>query len=312
MHYHALALKHVAEAILCKVGEVEVVVDAYAAINKFKLNILIDLFHLHKSGVWRAVGRYEAIAAEVLIVGVHRSAKVATICPVVLAIRAHGIDALVYPVPDEATLHVGVTLHDVEELAEVTSRVTHGVGKLAHDIWLASIGALCPCAEVVDFWVHGAADIGMRATIALLKLHEARLIALMYPLIHLAIYLAIATLVAHRPQYHRGVVLVALHHRLHTIVVRRLPLLAMRGMEIGVTAMIARTTAMCLDICLIHKQYAMNVAEVIPLRRLGIVACAHGIDIVLLHKVYILEHQLAIGDMTRSGVMLMDIHTVYH
>ena len=233
---------------------------AHTALNQLKLYILIDLFHLHKSGVWRAVGRDEAITAEVLVVVVHRSAEVATICPVVLAALIHRIDTLVHPVPDEATLHVWVSLHYVEELAEVARRVTHGVGKLTHDVWLLCIGALGPSAELGDGWVHRAADVGMGAAKALLELHGAGIVTLVYPLIHLAIYLAIATLVTHRPYDYRGVVLVALDHRLHAVVVCRLPLRTVRGVELGIVALVSHATAMRLDVSLVDKQYAVYVA----------------------------------------------------
>ena len=208
----------------------------------------------------RAVRRYEAVAAEVLIVGVHPRAEVTAISPVVTTIATYSVDTLVYPVPYKTTLHVGVSLHYVEELAEVTRRITHGMGELTHYVWFLGIGALCPCLELIEWGVHRAAYVGMRTTVALLELHEACSVALVYPLIHLAIYLAIATLVTHRPKNYRGVVLVALDHRLHAVVVRCLPLRTVRGVELGIVSSIARTAAMRLDISLIHKQYTILIA----------------------------------------------------
>ena len=41
-------------------------------------------------------------------------------------------------------------------------------------------------------------------------------------------------------------------------------------------------------------------------------AGTHGIDVVALHKLNILEHQLARYDMTRCGIMLMEVNTIYH
>ena len=173
-----------------------------------------------------AVRRNKAVAAEVLIVGVHPSTEVATIAPVVSAIVAYGINTLVNPVPDKATLHMGVSLHNVEILAEVTRRVTHSVGKLAHNIWLGRVLSFGIALHIGNRGVHRAGDVGVRATIGLLKLHGTALVALLNPLVCLGIYLAIATLVAHRPDDYRGVVLVALNHRAYAVVVRTLPLFA--------------------------------------------------------------------------------------
>ena len=186
------------------------------------------------------------------------------------------------------------------------------MGKLAHNIWFAGILTLRPRPKLLHRGVHRAADVCVRAAITLLELHKARPIALVNPLVHLAIDLAIATLVTHRPEYHRGVVLVALNHSPHTVVVCALPLLTMRGVERWIGVAIPRTTTVCLDISLVDKQDTVLIAEVVPLHRLRIVARTNGIDVVLLHQRYILEHQLARDNMTRCGIMLVDVHAVDH
>ena len=58
-----------------------------------------------------------AIAAEVLVVGVHPRSEVTTVCPVVSAVTPYGVNALVYPVPDKSALHVGAAAHHVVELS---------------------------------------------------------------------------------------------------------------------------------------------------------------------------------------------------
>ena len=259
-----------------------------------------------------SIWRDNAIAAEVLVVGVHPSAEITAITPIVATILAYRIEALIDPVPDKATLHMWTTLHNIEILTEITRRVTHSVGKLAHNIWLLSILTCCILLHIGNRWIHRTDDIGIRATPRLLELYRARVITLLDPLILERINRTITTLITHRPDNHRWMVLITLDHSLNTVVMCSKPLLTPRWVIVIIGIILAHTTAVNLDVSLVNEQNTILIAEVVPLRRLRIVARAHSIDVELLHQRQILQHQLTVDDVTRSWIMLVNVNTIYH
>ena len=106
-------------------------------------------------------------------------------------------------------------------------------------------------------------------------------------------------------------VLVALHERALTVEQRRFPC-RLRGGVAGtaVGAVEVHTHAVGLGVGLVEHVDAILVAEVVPQGRLRIVACAHGVEVVLLEHTDIAHHGLAVYHMSVGLMVFVDVGAV--
>ncbi|CCY64304.1 putative uncharacterized protein [Prevotella sp. CAG:1124] len=107
-------------------------------------------------------------------------------------------------------------------------------------------------------------------------------------------------LVPERPEHYAGMVTVADYHALRPV------------HEGGSPCRVARKLAaqtVFLDVCLVHYVYSVLVAQFIPARVVGIMACAHGVDVALLQQSYLLLHAFHGHHLARYGVHLVTVHS---
>ena len=124
----------VVEVVLVEIGEGEIIADFHGGsllVEVEELDVLVDLPHLFRLRFDTAVGIYHAVDAEIAIGGGTVLAIVAAIGPVFAPVVCLGGKALVYPIPDTATLEDGIFFDDVPILLEVAEAVAHGMGILA-------------------------------------------------------------------------------------------------------------------------------------------------------------------------------------
>ncbi len=113
---------------------------------------------------------------------------------------------------------------------------------------------------------------------------------------------AVAGLVAHRPDHHRRVVLVALDHPLDAIQVRRPP-----GWVVGEPVLHVVAITVALDVRLVDDVEAVEVAELVPLGVVRVVRGADGVHVVLLHQLDVADHQRAIEVVAGVGAVLVAV-----
>ena len=126
-------------------------------------------------------------------------------------------------------------------------------------------------------------------------------IQILHLIIHAAEVASGTTLVAQRPEDDTRVVAVALHHALHTVIHGVLP------------ARVARYRRPCIvtfHVGLIHTVQTVGIEHGIHLGLTGIVARAHGVDIGLLHQLYIAEHGLQTDSTPCQRVGVLGVHTL--
>ena len=152
--------------------------------------------------------------------------------------------------------------------------------------------------------IHRAINISIRSMSGLLKLDWALTVNGVNPLLGLGEVLTIARLVAKAPHDDAGmivvgkyVVLVALHDGLGK---ER----SCRGSIVAITKSVTLLIGFCTHV------YSILIAEVIPLWVVGIVGCAHGVDIELLHAHNVLNHTLTTHHIAAIGVELVAVHTL--
>ena len=134
---------------------------------------------------------------------------------------------------------------------------------------------------------------------------HAVLLFLLHPEVGLVEVIAIACLVAQRPEGYAGVVLVSFVDVLRAVEVWFEPF--------GVVAQGATFTqvvvhAVALDVGFVIDVDAVFVAELIEAAVLRVVAEAHGVDVVLLHQREVEAHLLLGHVVARVLVVLVDIH----
>ena len=77
-----------------------------------------------------------------------------------------------------------------------------------------------------------------------------------------------------------------------------------RGSIVAITKSVTLLIGFCTHV------YSILIAEVIPLWVVGIVGCAHGVDIELLHAPNILNHTLTTHHIAAIGVELVAVHAL--
>ena len=132
----------------------------------------------------------------------------------------------------------------------------------------------------------------------------ARGVYLLHDAGHVGKVFAHAGFVAQRPDNDGGVVLVALHHGPAPRHKRVAPF----GAFGNVVALVPQLVT--LDIGLVDYVKAIFVAEVIPVRHVGVVAGAYGVDVILLHQFDVLHHAFAADHAARVGVELVAVHAL--
>ena len=152
----------VVEVVLVEIGEGEIIADFHGGsllVEIKELDVLVDLPHLFRLWFDTAVGVYHAVDAEIAIGGGTVLAIVAAIGPVFAPVVCLGGKALVYPIPDTATLEDGIFFDDVPILLEVAETVAHGMGIFAKNEGTRHLLVLGILLQIGRGSVHRAVDV---------------------------------------------------------------------------------------------------------------------------------------------------------
>ena len=189
---HGLSVAHEAadETVLLRRCEVESVGDAHAARSfGFEPEVLLHVLHLRERRMRRAVGQYEAVAAEVPVAGGVFPAEIPSVGPERASLGVVLQQALVHPVPEESALQVGIAVDRVPLSDEVSGRVAHRmsvlrrhhgpVAALASDLFQPSRAGILRNVHVriplplrpfvIDRPVHPGAVGGLRPKVGLVE-----------------------------------------------------------------------------------------------------------------------------------------------
>ena len=254
---------------------------------------------LVQRGMGGAVGPHDSVGAEVRVVP--HLAEVAAVGPVLPAAAVDLADAVVDPLPDEAALQRRVAVERREVVGQAAVRVAHRMRVLAHDDRPRIVVAPGVRLDRVDLRVHRAHDVrgcaaaGPIAPDRPLVVERPRCIALSHPPGGGIVVRPVPALVAERPEDDARMVLVALDHVLDPLderpgVARVVAQLVVEGVRLGV--------------CLVHHVEAVPVAEVEPVRVVGVVRRACCVDVEPLHQPRVRLHRRA-RQRAAAGVVVV-------
>ena len=283
-----------------QVAEEVLVIHANAAVREFRPDVLVPVAHLVHVRVGNTVRADEAVVAEILVGGI-----------VAVEVAAVGIDGhavlvlppqgLVYEVPDEAALVLGVLPDEVPVLLETAFGIAHRMGVLALDEGLTGIGVGGVLLAAAIIQVHRAVDVRLAGQVGLLVLAGAGRILGLHPVIGVVEGRAVAGLVAERPEDDGRMVEIPLD-----IAHVALQVGEFIGGVLG-KGPFAVAHAVGLEVGLGHHVDAVLVAEVVPIVVVGIVAGADCVDIELLHDEDVLQHPLPGHHVTAVRVQFVAV-----
>ena len=286
-----------------EVAEEVLVVEANLAaraVGPVGPDVLVEVGHLRHVRVGSAVGADETVVVEVVVAGVE-AVEVATVSVDGHAAFAFPADALIDEVPDKAALILGILADEVPVLLEAAHGVAHGVGVLALDEGLGLRVIAAVLLAVVGSGVHGAVDVGLAVVAGAFVLYGPTGVLGLDPVVSSFEVRPVAGLVAQAPEDDARVVEVAFYVALVAFEMSFQEIVAARQGGVAVTHAVALKVGFGDDV----KPVA--VAELVPIGVVGVVASAHGVEVVRFHDLDVLFHALARYDITAVGVHLVAV-----
>ena len=265
-------------------------------------HVLIDLLHFIVLGLGLMAGEEDAVHAEHAAVGL--VAEVASVGQVAVArLRVVVVECLVHPVPNGGSTEEVGRLDSFPVVDEVAHGVAHRVGIFGYvegvlDVVLARHGTAHPRDGGILVGAH------VHDVVVALVLNGARGVELMEGVVGRHEVLARSGLVAQRPDDHGRMVdvrMCQLHDAGH---VGCLELGHVRQGGVAVVVFVA------FEVGLIFQIDAILVAEVVPVRIIGIVRVAHVVDVAALHQHDFLFHLLHRDGVARSRIDFLTVHAL--
>ena len=274
--------------------------------------------HLLHGGLFRAVRKDDAVGGKVIIR--LPLAKIAAVAKGPAAQRVGAPQRLVHIIPDKAALILREFFAQADVALHAAEGVAHVVHVLAQDERLFrpafEIGA-----DVLGFGVHAALDVGRGLPCGVaaeqprrrhaLIVHQAAGVVFPEKAAHGQDVFARKALVAAAPQQHRRVVFVALEHRARAVQHAGPPFGAATGQVVGQrVAAAVLPAAVGLQVGLVDHIHAVFVAQVVPRRLVGVVAGAHGVDVVAAEGLHRFDHVGHADGAAVLGVPLVPVDAV--
>src|ERR1035441_6406905 len=151
-----------------QVEEIVLVADAHFSIGKvngFNLDAGVRLLYFAQSRMDSAVRKNQAIGAEIVVVWL--VAKIAAVSPEVFSITSLFADALVDPIPDEASMRPLRGFEEVPILLKIPRAISHRVRVLDLKERAALAVALVVTLNFLRLCVHWRERVAMHAVVRL-------------------------------------------------------------------------------------------------------------------------------------------------
>ena len=259
-----------------------------------------------------AIGRDQAVAAEVVIAGDVLRAEVAAVGPEGFFAGLHGNEviagrarlglaqSLVHPVPDEPALQVRQLINFIPVGREIAGAVAHGVLVFTHDV-RACLRPGGVVGEARRIRIHRRNQVHIIPVPRAFVMHRPAVVPLMNPFRRRLKIRAAAGLVAQRPDDDGGMIFVALDHAPDAVQVRVGEILAPGE------RLIVKTHAVAFDVRLIHQINPVTVTQVIPCGLVRIMTAPVGVHVELFHALDVALHAFHRDGLAAIRIKLMAV-----
>ena len=267
---------------------------------------LVDLLDLEGVRMGLPVGRDQSVHQEVPVGGDPRWPDVPPVGPEGPSGFVLAKDRLVHPVPDEPADQLRIGVDHLPIVGQVPHAVAHGVRVLDEQEGLFRPGGGV-VLEPVGTDVHGSHDVHDVPLAGRLVEDRPPGVVLPDPLRGGVEVLAVAGLVAERPDDHRRVVPVPDDHPFGAVEVRVPPLGTRREGHLGQEAHPVR-----LDVRLVHHVEPVLVGQLVEAGQVWVVRRPDRVDVEPLHKPDVLEHPRLVHHVAPLGVVFVPVHAPEH
>ena len=276
----------------------------------------VDVLELLQAGVGRAVRPHQAVHAEVAVVGLLTEITAVEIPPGAVRCAAH-VHGVVAPLPNEAAAVAVVTLEALEIVLQIPGAVAHGMRILAQHVGLVHPMLVEVAVDLLDRGIHAAVQVQVVVVDLLaggregssLVMGQAGAVILLGPAQGLVQVRTHTGFVAHGPNHDAGAVLVPDDAVLHPVQYR-LAELHVLGDEVIVGLVVFPVLehhAVALQVSLADQVEAVVVAHAGEQRRVGIVAGADGVDVVLFHQHQVSQHMVFVHRRAHHRVAVVAV-----
>ena len=304
-------------------GKIEHVAEDVAVLCASDPHRAMDIFGVQCPGVQPPIRQHHAVDAEVAVID--QLTKVAAIGVFRLSVSGIAqIDALIAPLPNERPGHGIVSVDQLVIDLQIAGAVAHGMTVFAYD-QRTTVGirlALRVVPHIFIGRVHFGYRIQFMLALAVQAVTEALVmcgaggIQLFDQPSSRTQVIAVAALVAQRPQDHAWAVHIPAHQQplpIQNCIGKPLVLCDQSDPVILVLpfkGVIYLYAAVRFQIGLINYIEAQLIAQLVKLRRIGIVGGAHGVQIQALHQLKITAHGLVGAIEAAFHIKIMAVHAL--
>ena len=313
--------------VVRQADEIHIVVDSQLAslgIIGFYTDRTMNILIFHQAGAGGSVGINQTVDAEVAVVGpLTAVAAVQVLCLAVLCDA--GVDCVITPFPDEAAAHDVVILDELPVVFQVAGAVAHGVCVFAHQEGLVGVGVQIPL-QALHGGVHIAVQVDVGEVVLALAaavlrafvVGQAGGIKVLGPCQSRLEAAAVGAFVTHGPADDGGTVLITLDAALGAVhgsfqEVRVICKGLVPGLYVVLPDVIFLAvqsgSAMAFVVCFVDDHEAVLVTQLIEHGRVGVVAGADCVKVILLDHSQIPLHVLYADNRAGNGIGVVTVDT---
>ena len=231
------------------------------------------------------VGKNQSVDTKILIAGNLRWPVIASIRPEFFALFVCFKQALVNPIPDEASLQLFVFIKKIPVILEIADAVSHSMGILTHNKRTIFESFSQVFFKMLDRAIHRADDVCVRACQGAFVLNWSRGITFFNPLVSSAEVYTVARFIPQGPDDDARMILIPFNHADCPVQVSIFPFRIITQRSIWIIPHAVR-----LDICLIHHIQPVFITKLVPARDVRIMACPDRVYVESFHYLDILDH----------------------
>ena len=209
-----------------------------------------------------------------------------SVAPIPPTVGIYLSERLIHPIPNTTALSHRFRLENVPIIFQSPHAVTHSVSIFTKNEGAINIRLCKISLYLVYTTIHTAINIGIEILFCPFILYRTVSLHRFQPLVSFLKINSVAGFITQRPNRNRRIILCPLIHTAGAVHVCTQPRCILSQSRRTVPH------SMRFDIRLVYNIKTIPIAQLIPIGMIRIMGTTHCIDIILLHQLYIFQHQL--------------------